>query len=462
MEILAEKEAVRLALFHLAQAFGVADAEKIEQIQHGKVLTIRLLRNGKASVGEVVPSEKGKAGRDAALGLAFAESALAAGGRTPPYGTLTGVRPVKVALRYLGAGRTESVRRLEKVFLVAPEKAALLAALAETEARETEPDEVMLYISIPFCPSRCRYCSFISSSAPDHLTLIPAYLDLLKEEIALTGEGLAEAGKRVSAVYVGGGTPGILSAKQMRDLLCAVRASFGKEIPEFSFEAGRPDTVTEEKLAVLAEAGVDRICVNPQTTRDEVLQINGRSHSAEDFYHAMELTRSFPFKTVNCDLIAGLTGDDAPGFLASVKKVLDLAPENITIHALCRKRAAADRADRTEGFPGIREAVSHAHRLCMDRGLAPYYLYRQKMAVAGLENLGFTEPGHLCRYNLCMMEDLCHVAACGAGAIGKVLPPRGGKIRRFPRPKYPFEYLAQREKIHGICRDFTAAIKELA
>ena len=236
----------------------------------------------------------------------------------PPYGTLTGVRPVKVALRYWREGRSETTRILREKFLVSPTKADLLANLAETEARETNRDEVMLYVSIPFCPSRCRYCSFISSSAPDHLALIPKYLDLLKQELALTGEGLALLGKRVSAVYVGGGTPGVLSAEQIRDLVGSIRMEFGNKIPEFTFEIGRPDTVTDEKLSVLAEAGVDRICINPQTTRDAVLRVNGRSHSAIDFFDAMERAKAHSFRTVNCDLIAGLAGDDRAGVLASV------------------------------------------------------------------------------------------------------------------------------------------------
>ena len=461
MELIAKTEAKRLALFHLAQAFGIADADEAEQLERNREMLVRIRRKGRTALGRKIIAGKSTADSASALGLAFAQAAIQVGGHTPPYGVLTGVRPVKVALRYLNAGRKEGARLLEEKFLVSPDKGALLLELAETEVREKRENEVMLYVSIPFCPTRCRYCSFISSSAPDHLAMIPAYLDLLKQELARTGEGLASLGKTVSAVYVGGGTPGILSTEQILDLADSIRKDFGTDIPEFTFEIGRPDTVTTEKLSALKEAGVGRVCINPQTTRDEVLAINGRSHSAKDFFRAMETAKSLSFRAVNCDLIAGLPGDDRAGFLNSVKDVLALAPENVTIHALCRKKSAADQTDRTNGFFGITEAVARSHRLCKEKGLMPYYLYRQKNAVAGLENTGFALPGTLCRYNLCMMEDLCHIAACGAGAIGKVVPPRGGKICRFPRPKYPFEYLREPERIPDLCRAFTEAVKEL-
>ncbi len=464
MEILAKIEAERLELYHLAQAFSVSDATRIRRQDEADRAVVTITRNGKVFTGKALFGEggDGKAGKNASAGLAFARAAEMAGGVIPPYGTLTGVRPVKVALRYVNDEKEEAVRLLTSRFLVAPDKASLLYDLAEIEKREAKRDEVMLYVSVPFCPTRCRYCSFISSAAPKHLALIPAYLELLKRDLALTGEALSRQGRKISAVYVGGGTPGVLTERQLKELTDSIEKNFGKGIPEYTVELGRPDTVTKEKLAVLAAAGVDRVCINPQTTRNDVLRQNGRAHTAQDFFRAMEEARAFPFRAINCDLIAGLDGDGAEGFLASVKDVLSLQPENVTIHALCRKKAAADQTDRVEGFPGLAPAMEKAHKLCMEAGLFPYYLYRQKMAVAGLENLGFAKAGTLSRYNLCMMEDLCHVAACGAGAIGKVIHPSGGKIRRFPRQKYPFEYLAEPERIPALIDAFSNALEERA
>ena len=463
MEFSAPTQGERLSLYHLAQAFA-PDADRAELRAEGRAAVVTMEKGGRI-LTERTPypaDETEKHGRAAAAGLAFAKAALAFGGETPPYGTLTGVRPVKVALRLLSAGKSpaEAVRLLTERYLVSPEKAALLTDLARIEEREARPAEVMLYVSIPFCPTRCRYCSFISSAAPRHLAMIPDYLRLLETDLALAGGAVRAAGKSVSAVYVGGGTPGILTAPQLERLLKTVRAAVPLEPgAEVTVEIGRPDTVTAEKLSVLESEGVGRVCVNPQSTRDDVLALAGRSHTAADFFRAVEEAKKHPF-TINCDLIAGLAGDDAAGFLRSVGDVIALGVENLTIHALCRKKSAAGRADDA-GFPGIRDAVAEAHRLCIENGLLPYYLYRQKMAAAGLENLGFAKEGRLCRYNLCMMEDLASIAACGAGAIGKTV--RGGEapIRRFPQPKYPFEYLAAPERIVALHGAFQKALEEL-
>ena len=427
MEFSAPTQGERLSLYHLAQAFA-PDADRAELRAEGRAAVVTMEKGGRI-LTERTPypaDETEKHGRAAAAGLAFAKAALAFGGETPPYGTLTGVRPVKVALRLLSAGKSpaEAVRLLTERYLVSPEKAALLTDLARIEEREARPAEVMLYVSIPFCPTRCRYCSFISSAAPRHLAMIPDYLRLLETDLALAGGAVRAAGKSVSAVYVGGGTPGILTAPQLERLLKTVRAAVPLEPgAEVTVEIGRPDTVTAEKLSVLESEGVGRVCVNPQSTRDDVLALAGRSHTAADFFRAVEEAKKHPF-TINCDLIAGLAGDDA-------------------------------------GFPGIRDAVAEAHRLCIENGLLPYYLYRQKMAAAGLENLGFAKEGRLCRYNLCMMEDLASIAACGAGAIGKAV--RGGEapIRRFPQPKYPFEYLAAPDRIVALHGAFQKALEEL-
>jgi len=233
----------------------------------------------------------------------------------------------------------------------------------------------------------------------------------------------------------------------MEDLLFTVKNSFDtSSLREFCVEIGRPDTVTEEKLAVLKKIGVERISINPQTVKNETLDRIGRRHSAEDFYRAMSLAKEYDFASVNCDLIAGLEGETPEDFLASLKKVLELCPQEITLHALCQKRSASGSELPEEG-KRWQEAMELAHKSCIKHGLAPYYLYRQKNAAADLENTGFSQNGTLGVYNLSMMEDLCDIFACGAGAIGKLLPKtKGARIQRFPGFKYPFEYLAHPER----------------
>lgn len=459
MEYHALTEAERLALRHLAALYFHGD-ESLRSItaesgEDGVTVTISA-QNKTVSKTEPLKlwlhKERGRA-KNAALGKAFALAAKSYTSYTPPYGNLFGVRPVKVPLFYLEHGLSEEsvLSLLKDEFFVSPEKARLLTELAKKEqlfAKEVDERDGMLYVSIPFCPSRCNYCSFISSSAPKHLSQIPAYLTLLEEEIRKTASLFRRKGKRLAAVYVGGGTPGILNETELARLLERIGTEFSlTDTKEFCVEIGRPDTITEEKLRILKGAGVHRICINPQTTNDKTLARIGRRHSADDYDSAMNLAKKFGFSSINCDLIAGLEGETAEDFLSSVEKVLSFDPENLTVHALCQKRAAENKALFSEA-EDFRAAMDTAHGLCKQKGLSPYYLYRQKNAVADLENLGFSKKGKDCVYNVAMMEELCDIFAVGAGAISKILPKKkGGKILRFAAYKYPYEYLSDPEKI---------------
>ena len=456
MDIRCENEGKRLFLYHLAQVFLHEKAEslRMEAKQDGNRFCVTLTGtttfSGEAEMDLKTHLQPHRA-EQVALGLAFARAALPLSGYTPPYGTLIGVRPVKVPLFYLEQGQPKEavISLLKRDFLVSEEKAKLLVTLAEREAafqNSLSENEGMLYVSIPFCPSRCSYCSFVSSAAPRHLSLIPDYLSLLENEVEQTATLLREANRSISAVYIGGGTPGILTAAQMNSLLQRIRNQFPHPLKEFCVEMGRPDTVTKEKLQVLSSFGVDRISINPQTTCNDTLLRIGRKHSAEDFFCAMELAKQFPF-AINCDLISALPGETPEIFLRSVEETLALEPENLTIHALCLKKSADD---RTEAMPQpeFHQAVEIAYNRCINHGLQPYYLYRQKKSALDLENFGFAKEGHLGIYNLAMMEDLCDIFACGAGGIGKLIPRSPeGKITRFAGFKYPFEYLSQSDKI---------------
>ena len=453
MKIEAASEKIRLDLYHLAQN----DLPRLSREEDLSVsAACAALENGAEAEVSVRFAGKGSRARffaplsrhitpsraqSVAVAAAWRRAALPFLERLVPYGTLTGVRPVKVPLFYLQNGfspeRVQSV--LEEDYFVAPEKARLLIALAEKErSLSLGENDALLYLSIPFCPSRCLYCSFISSSAPQHLSLIPAYLEKMEEEIRLLAPYLREKEKRVRAVYMGGGTPGILTAPQLDRLLSAAEKHFDLSFAEETcVEIGRPECVTREKLAVLASHGVGRICVNPQSTSEKVLRQIGRGHGRKEFFDAMNLVRSSFSFSVNCDLIAGLPGDDAESYFKSVREVLELDPGSVTIHALCKKNASD--LIEAEGWKNLREAVDFSHQMCINSGLSPYYLYRQKMAVEGLENLGFAKPGHASLYNLAMMEDLTDVFSVGAGGVTKRLSP-SGRIRRYSAYKYPYEY----------------------
>lgn len=458
MEIFAETEAKRLNLYHLASLFFHEKTEKliVQADENEAEVSVFIRENGRESKGaaevNVSLHKEFTRAENAAFGQAFALAAKGFTEYVPPYGLLFGVRPVKVPVFYRKNGYAieETKEILQKEFLVSNEKTELLASLCETELNfenTLSARDAMLYLSIPFCPSRCSYCSFISSAAPNHLAMIPTYLEQMQVEIRKTAALFKESGRKLCAVYMGGGTPGILTHEQMESVLATVNDAFDTDsIKEFCVEIGRPDTVTPEKLSVLKSMGVGRISINPQTVHNKTLQKIGRKHSAEDFFRAMELADSYQFDSVNCDLIAGLEGETPEDFLCSLERVLSLSPGEITLHALCQKRAA-DKSHLPEETPLWQKAMQNAHESCINQGLNPYYLYRQKNAAADLENTGFAQKGSMGIYNLAMMEDLCDIFACGAGGIGKLLPKtKGDRIRRYPGFKYPFEYLAHPEK----------------
>ena len=386
-----------------------------------------------------------------AVGQCFFSAGEALFSYRPAWGILTGVRPAKLASEYLDKGWSpDQVRAvLLREMLTSEEKAALVTDVAVFErrlARSTAPDTCSLYVSIPFCPTRCAYCSFVSCTTPRLLKLIPAYLEKLLSDIRGTAELLDECGLRLQTVYVGGGTPTTLDAESLRRLVSGIREAFpSAAFPEFTVECGRPDTITEEKLRVLREAGVNRISVNPQTLNDEVLARIGRSHTSAEFFRAFALARECGIPQINTDLIAGLPGESFESFAGSTDRILELRPENLTVHTFCVKRSSQWRKDGADVYSRegetAAESVSYSHRRAREEGYAPYYLYRQKNTVGNLENVGFCLPGTEGLYNILMMEELHSVFAVGAGAVTKLVSPDRKRIERIFSPKYPYEYL---------------------
>lgn len=408
-------------------------------------------RAGRAEQAEPLPAEALL--RDRALQRLVKESIFRAAaellGKAPPWGSLTGVRPGKLAARHMDeAGRSteETAAWLEREYSLSPVRARLCAAAAEAGLRvrdRLEERDIILYVGIPFCPTRCAYCSFVSHSVERSLKLVEPYVEALCAEMVSAGRLAREAGLRVRAVYWGGGTPTTLSAEQLRRSIACLAESFDLSANlEYTVEAGRPDTITADKLRALQDSGVTRISINPQTMDDRVLAAIGRRHSAQQLREGYALARERFAGQVNMDLIAGLPEDSVSGFRASLAEVLAMAPENVTVHTLAEKRGADLNSMALRGLPGetVGEMLDFALEALPEAGFVPYYLYRQKFSAGGYENTGWALPGTECLYNVAMMEELCSVLSLGAGGATKRMLP-GGKILRCFNKKYPYEYI---------------------
>ncbi len=424
------------------------------------VACCRLTLNGATTAAEEpLVDADGENAAEIAMARGLYRLLCRACGVAPAWGVLTGVRPGKLYAALRQAGRGEADRVFRDRLLVSPTKIALCRAVYEAEQKATvltRPEAFSLYVSIPFCPTRCSYCSFVSHSVEKTQKLVEPYVDLLCEELALTARQARAAGVRLQTVYFGGGTPTQLSADQLDRLLRAVEQAFDlSHLLEYTVEAGRPDTVTQEKLQVLKAHGVGRVSVNPQTMHDSVLSLIGRRHSVAQVIDAVELVRQAGFRTLNMDLIAGLPGDSPAGFEDSLRQVLALNPENITVHTLSLKRSSRLAQKEGAALPGA-EAVADMLKTADDAltaaGYRPYYLYRQSKMLGNLENVGWAKPGHECLYNLAMMNELHTVLAAGAGGVTRLKQPGGPAITRIFNVKYPYEYserfvsLMQRKK----------------
>jgi coproporphyrinogen dehydrogenase HemZ len=355
-------------------------------------------------------------------------------GYAPPWGSLTGIRPTRLLYANLekGMDMDEAVRELQRVFDVSTEKAVVLREIVQTQQKLTMPsqDEIDLYIGIPFCVSRCAYCSFLSGEVGKGELLEP-YTAALEKEIEQTIRLLEETGMRPRAFYMGGGTPTSLPAPLLRRVMSAA-APLTAQCREITVEAGRPDTIDREKLQVLLDHGVTRISVNPQTKHDETLVRIGRRHTCKQTEEAYALARQMGFTHINMDLIAGLPGENLQMFTETLDWLRGLAPESMTVHTLSIKRSSllhlweAQLPDGAMVADMVRAGADAAHKM----GMQPYYLYRQKYMAGNQENVGYALPEHACLYNVDMMEETANVLAMGAGAASKRLFNRQGFIRR--------------------------------
>ena len=375
-------------------------------------------------------------------------------GKILPWGTLSGIRPVKLILSYLESGLSpeETKRVLSDEYYISPEKSEKGIAIALRERELLKEADLKrgysLYIGIPFCPSVCLYCSFSSYPVKRYLGVTKQYVDALTKEIEEMGLYLKD--HSLDTVYIGGGTPTSLSENELDQILSALSKSFPmQDVKEFTVEAGRPDSVTKEKLFVLKEYGVSRISINPQTMNDETLKLIGRAHSADTVKKAFSLARDSGFSNINCDIIAGLPREGEEEYRYTSKEIKKLSPESLTVHSLARKRASRLTEEwdvfADNSFKGADKALLIFEELSKELSMQPYYLYRQKNIAGNLENTGYAVEGRSSLYNVLIMEEKQPIIALGAGGVSKLLT--GGKPDRLPNPKDPLLYIEGIEDI---------------
>ncbi len=385
----------------------------------------------------------------------------------PPWGALAGVRPTKITTKHLlSGGDVKSADKLLKdVYFVTPERRKLAIECSQSTAHAAgllQPGDVSLYVGIPFCPTRCAYCSFVSRTVGKHTDRVEPYLQALLKEIAEVGKMLANSGFRVRTIYIGGGTPTTLSSEQVSTLLDAIGKAFDlSALLEFTVEGGRPDTLNAHKLKTIAQLGADRMSINPQTMNDTVLKACGRPHTGADVLRAYREAEAAGFKAINMDLIAGLPKDSFESFKTSLDTVAALGPANITVHTLALKKDA-DLFTKRDDLPTAEEVtqmVDYASQTLRRLGYKPYYLYRQKYMSGSFENVGWSRDGLDCLYNIYMMEEVHSIVSVGGCSISKVNLP-DGKLLRFPNPKYPEQYMEMLDTVLEKKQEMFELLKE--
>ncbi len=353
-----------------------------------------------------------------------------------PFGVLTGIRPSKTIFEH-----ENGLDALKNIYYVNEDKANLAFKCAEKEKqllRIIPKKSISLYINIPFCPTRCKYCSFTMSNTMKNKELLENYFQALLKDLTATRDILKESGISLFSVYIGGGTPTILGEKELDILTGFIKENFG-EIKEFTVEAGRADTVTKEKLSVLYKNGVTRISINPQTLNQSTLDEIGRKHTVKQFYEAYNCAVDTGFKNINTDIIAGLPKESFLDFKYTVDNILKLSPQSFTIHTLCKKRSADMNAEDIIGEEErVSQMLSYVYEKLKDE-YEPYYMYRQKNAIGSFENVGFVKDENICMYNIIMMQEIGSVISCGAGGTSKLISYND---------KLPFSKLRTDKQVH--------------
>ena len=412
--------------------------------------TTKITLNGKTATASrrLKASEETVRLRRRALQQSYYLAAVQLLPKVPAWGALAGVRPTKITTKHLLEGGTpKSADKLMKdVYYVTEDRRRLAVDCSQSTVHAVslmEPEDISVYVGIPFCPTRCTYCSFVSRTIGKKTELLDPYLAALEQEIRCTAQLMRSSGKHLRTLYIGGGTPTPLTTPQMIRLLDTLRESFDfSRCIEFTVEGGRPDTLDAEKLRAIREHGADRMSINPQTMEDPVLRACGRPHKAQDVIRAYHEAEDAGFTAINMDLIAGLPQDSVEGFIRSLDAVAALNPANITVHTLALKKGA-DLFEKREGLSTAEEVtrmVDYANETLRAHNFKPYYLYRQKYMSGSFENVGWSRDNLDCLYNIYMMEELHTIVSLGGGGMNKVNLP-DGTLRRFHNPKFPEQYI---------------------
>lgn len=454
MDIVVKGVASTYEYEHLARVFFPGARIRMCKSTRGTIVYVRMSKEHivaglRMQNGKCVLAKEGKPKEPVQQKLALCKLMYALlkahCGVHPPWGMLTGIRPVNLLRKKL----LNSQEKAREYFLsycdVTQEKYDMACEIVKCQkpylASATEKT-YSLYISIPFCPSRCNYCSFVSQNIQNEGHLVTVYLDKLKRELEITAKLAKENGLVLATIYIGGGTPTALSAAQLERLLCVVAKYYDTvDASEYTVEAGRADCTDAEKLAILKKYGVTRVSINPQSLCDDVLREINRQHTAADVVRCFNEARSAGHGNINMDIIAGLTGDCRERFVKTVEKVVALAPENITVHSLTLKRAAALASSVQAKGQNVAVMLDAAYKMLYDAGYRPYYLYRQKSGVDNLENTGWALPGKQGLYNIFVMEEVQTILAAGAGAVTKLVNTQENRIVRIYNHKLPKEYI---------------------
>lgn len=428
----------------------------------GNSLTVSLSLGGEKSTlkkeydeGDIPSYDTAESFFERKLALMMFELLTEKTGYTPPWGILTGVRPAKLMSKLTASmGQEQAKGYFQSELRVTKEKTELALCVAKKEAPiisgASGEKSFSLYVSIPFCPTRCSYCSFISHSNDKAKKLMPEYTDYLIKEIEETGKIAKALGLKLESVYYGGGTPTALTEELLERVTDAVSASFDlADIKEYTIEAGRPDSVTRDKFRIMKSCGCNRISINPQTFNDSVLREIGRNHTSQQTLEAMRAAREEGFDFINMDLIAGLPTDTLESYKSTLSTVLSLEPENITVHTLALKRSATLVTDKRQTNTGdlASQMLSHTYKTLTGAGYIPYYMYRQSKSLGNLENVGWAKEGYEGLYNVYMMEECHSILSVGAGAVTKLKNPKGNEIERIFNYKYPYEYINDFDEI---------------
>ena len=376
-----------------------------------------------------------------------------------PWGKVTGIRPVKIARTMLKDGKSEMdfINHFKTELDVSDEKTMLTLDIALREIgvlKDIDSNDICIYVGVPFCKTRCLYCSFVTNSAANNQKYMPDFVKCVKYEIEYTAKLLKNTSYRIVGLYFGGGTPTTLSASDLKDIFKKCFDSFELDnLREFTVEAGRPDTIDREKLMVMKECGVTRISINPQTMNDKILEVIGRSHTVADIYDSFKLARECGFDNINMDLIAGLPTESFEQFKNSVNKVIELEPECITVHTMSIKRGSrlheqlGDYALTDEEV--VREMVEYSYQKLLENEYFPYYLYRQKHMVGDFENIGYSKNGYECLYNIMIMEETNSIVSVGCGGVTKIVNLPNDRIERVFNVKEAMDYVT---RIDEMCK----------